>query len=793
MLIFPQISSINRDNSNKIVFVMLFINELCEKKSDYFKKLFRITNLVESRFFMIGELFKIIFNSLLKSYLKYFINSWSKKYILLKTSSSINKLKVYLNNKIITQGFLFSFNTGIFSDKNIGVYVFCNVQNINKLSFLSCISIISKIDSYVEKSLKSLKPRSILDSFTRRICPVETPEGESCGLIKNLSVYSILSFRFVNFRFIKNLYLLGLDSITKISNKIKHIKKGCIVFFDEVLLGYHNSLSWIIYSLREIRREFLEFGNFNFFITRNKVLIVIDEGRILRPIYTKKYIKFEQKHSICLNKTSNNIYFEYLKNGLVELLDIFEENYLKMTNLLFSNYFFAKYVEIDTFSLFGIASGCVPFLNHNQAPRNTYHCSMQKQNIGLLETNFLLTNNYSKDYLWYSQKPLLKTKLSKFLGNDILGGAQNIILAINSYSFFDIEDSLISNEKSINFGIFRSSFYQHLSSNKLIEKINVAKIKYRQLIECSFFYKKKKNLYGSIFFNTIDETTYLETLPAFNVFKNNLQDQLEYHSMKNSISYMVINNSSKISYHSMHKPEIGDKFASRYGQKGILGNIFRDMDFPFSLDGMSPEFIINPHGFPSRMTIGQLHEMFLLKVAISKGSNVDFFISPFANQKKINIIHLINYLERDSISLLGKETFFHGLSSELLLSKIFIGPIFYQKLNHLVSNKIHFRGFGDKSIINRQPIKGRKLNGGLRIGEMEKDCILSYGSSKILTDRVLKNSDLTAFSLSYFLWSNILSANTNEFNKYKINLPYSLLLLYYELISANLLIKFKYN
>ena len=197
-----------------------------------------------------------------------------------------------------------------------------------------------------------------------------------------------------------------------------------------------------------------------------------------------------------------------------------------------------------------------------------------------------------------------------------------------------------------------------------------------------------------------------------------------------------------ILFENVHITEIGDKFASRHGQKGIIGNLIRKEDLPFSISGSVPDILMNPHGIPSRMTIGQILETIISKALVYRGmlsieKSRDFFYDCFLSVNNIN-----DFLVTENKSYYGKETLICGVIDRLITTTIYLGPVFYQKLNHLAANKIFARNYGKKNLLTKQPSKGKKNNGGLKIGEMEKDCIAAYGCSIILIERILRNSDI---------------------------------------------------
>ena len=249
----------------------------------------------------------------------------------------------------------------------------------------------------------------------------------------------------------------------------------------------------------------------------------------------------------------------------------------------------------------------------------------------------------------------------------------------------------------------------------------------------------------------------------------------------------------KVKIRTVRKPQIGDKFSSRAGQKGICGMVFSQENMPFTKEGITPDMIINPHAFPKRMTIGHLLETLYSKYGVIKGFKCDS--SPF---KKINLIDIIEVMRENGYEDYGKETMYSGFTGQKLNYKIFIGPTYYQRLKHMIDDKIQVRDTGKIDLITKQPVGGRANQGGLKIGEMEKDSLVSHGVTNILKDRLLNNSDKTKL----FICDICGIVATKIDNKYKclscetqkisnVIIPNSFKIFLQELMSMNIYLKIK--
>lgn len=407
--------------------------------------------------------------------------------------------------------------------------------------------------------------------------------------------------------------------------------------------------------------------------------------------------------------------------------------------------------EIHPSLMFGILGANIPFANHNQAPRNTYQSAMGKQALGLYMTNFNTRLDTLSNVLNYPQKSLIATKLSKYTQAAELPSGINAVVAIMTYSGFNQEDGIIVNRDALDRGLFVSTHYKtlkeqcnknHSTGEEEVfcnpEKIDISKqFNYDKLNKDGF----------------VDKNTYVKTgdIIVGKIMPKKIKGKI--HNIDTSVSiksneegtvdmnYNEINNEGyafcKIRIRNNRKPAVGDKLASSIAQKASIGMIYNAEDMPYTKDGIVPDLIMNPHAIPSRMTIAQLMECVLGKVGCIEGNIQD--CTPYND---LSVEDICDKLESYGMEKHSNEIMYDGYTGRQMKTTIFIGPTYYQRLKHIVCDKIHSRSSnGPIVFLTRQPSEGRSRAGGLRVGEMERDAILSHGASLFLKEKMLDCSD----------------------------------------------------
>lgn len=751
-----------------------------------------------------------------------------------------------LKTGILTQGFRYALATGNWGEQSKFMQSKAGVaQVLNRYNFISTLSHLRRVNTPIGKEGKLAKPRQLHNTHWGMICPAETPEGQSCGLVKNLSLMAYISVGTNSSVIVEFLEEGGMENLEEMEMRDTSYK----IFVNGMWLGIHNSVEFVIEGLKELRRS-LEIDKEMSIVkdvVERELRIFCDGGRVCRPLFTVKNNKLSIKrdHIRMIEERADYTWDNLIKDGLVEYLDVEEEeismismspNDLHHTsrstgpkqdngtqidpeNTNHTNFDHIRYThcEIHPAMILGICASVIPFPDHNQSPRNTYQSAMSKQAMGIYATNFLLRMDTLSNILHYPQKPLVTTRSMEFLRFRELPSGQNAIVAIACYTGYNQEDSVIMNQSAIDRGLFRSFFYRTYtdqeSCNKPGQNETFSKPSRNSVIRMRNLNYEKLDADGLINSQvrvTGHDVLIGKVIPILDVEKSTKDNPVyvmkdsstPIRSTENGVVDSVIISTkegykfTKIRVRSNRIPQMGDKFASRHGQKGTIGITLAQEDMPFTKDGLVPDLIINPHAIPSRMTIGHLVEALLGKVSALSGDEGD--ATPFSD---VTVDKISEKLESLGYQRRGFEVMYSGFTGRKLEAQIFIGPTYYQRLKHMVEDKIHARARGPIQIMTRQPVEGRSREGGLRFGEMERDCIISHGASSFLKERLFDVSD--PYSLTICEKCGLCAVATPEMAECKgcknrtkianVDVPYAFKLLVQELMAMNIAPRFEFE
>ena len=671
-------------------------------------------------------------------------------------------------------------------------------QVLSRFSFLGTVAHLRRVNLMIDRTTKvPIETRRIHSSSWGILCPSDNPDGHNVGLVKSMTLFSKLSTH-VSSALLKkyvyeNKFFISLGKIhpstwnatwTRVyvnSDLVGVFTEGTEVFHDLMINERRTSKIDRMVSLCWNR-------------TNNEYIISTDAGRLARVVY-REGVKPEIVKS--LNSWSG------LVSKVLDYIDAQESE-----SVLISLEPFAPTLsEIHGTMLFSASMSVNPYADHNQGPRNMFSCQQVKQACSWYNTAFNKRFDVISTHLQYPQKSVTQTwTQSHVLAGGCLPYGNNVIVAIAIYTGYNQEDSILINKNSIARGLFHTNYYhsydfkeevldQALKTHTIIANV-LLDARYRETV-----IRKDKKDYSMLdgdgvirVGSMVREDTILVGMisPQFNdigeVIKNidiSVVPKKGQHGRIDAVHRYTTSDGIqgvKIRISELRTPVLGDKFSSRHGQKGTCGFLVPEEDMPCTATGIRPDLIINPHCIPSRMTIGQFVESMASKVGISVGSFMDS--TAFSTQNRIQTTK--ESLVQLGYHPYGNEILYNGMSGEMMESEIFMGPTYYLRSKLMTDDKINYRSTGPLNNLTKQPVEGRSNNGGLRIGEMERDGLVSHGVSSFINESFTKRSDNHSFLFEPE--TGLLDAKLEKETGI-VNMPYSSGLFVHEMESMHISVK----
>jgi DNA-directed RNA polymerase II subunit RPB2 len=660
-------------------------------------------------------------------------------------------VKKHLTTEVMKEDFVNSFAGQYWGLKNnksvspVSRYKQNMTDILKRDAHLSAHSHMRRVSATTNKQTKQASIRLVPWSGLGAICPAETPEGGSCGLVKNMASTCWTSLERDDAPVID--YLNGRI----VSDKTEDCKEK--VLLNGRFIGWTNGSKTETY-LRKLKVSGNLYYDICIILEKSYLTIYTDASRVLVPLLIVK------DNEIVLDRVIRELGeipdFPYmLSHGIVEYVDIAEHN---MIDLVFSKQHLADrlrkepnlrvtHCDLDPTSMLSISTNIIPFAHMSQAPRNTYQASMGKQALGTYHTNHKARFDTTARIMVYPNRPIFEPQMNKLLGLNEIPAGQMVRVAIMTHEGWEQEDALVVNRHSIDCGMFFTVKY--------FTKIATISKDHGKEIKEAFGIPPVK-LKGAKSYSHLDENG-LPVLGSFVQRDDCIIGKVRHigKDVKDVSMYLgvgecgivdrvtVIQNAGgvnqitiKVKIREFRVTVTGDKYASRYAQKATIGKIREAHQMPFTDKGVCPDVIINPIPIAKRMTINKVNETIISKGAALKGEYIN--ATTFRSQ---DVEYYAKVLEKNGFNFSGEETMYDGMTGKKIQAKIYNAPCYYQALRHQVKDKIQVRGLGFSKMTTRQPTCGRHEGGALRLGNMERDALISHGASAMLLDRMCYCSD----------------------------------------------------
>jgi|APSaa5957512535_1039671.scaffolds.fasta_scaffold04967_5 DNA-directed RNA polymerase II subunit RPB2 len=743
---------------------------------------------------LISQLFKEYYTKQLKSINLYIDSKFFYESVNGETYHGMDFKNLILNNvnemfskRIVEEGFRKGFKGNWGAEehtKRLGL-----VQGLNRLSFFSALCQLRKTNLPIAADgAKIVAPRLLHATQWGYLCPVHSPDGGNVGLHKHLSTSTIITSGTSGKPYIKLVRELGMKLLTECS--FKELSMLSKVFVNGSWIGSVHFPIKIVEKLKLMKRNNIIniYTSISFNIKKNEVIIWTDSGRPCRPLFymfsNKDNILSHERPDIITKFDNNKISFKEITTGfgkyaefsntkildgvlkkqasVVEYVDTIEceGNFIAKSTTSRDDYIKnnVTHQEIHPSLILGIMANQVIFPENNPYPRNAFACGQAKQGVSVFHSNFRNRIDKTSYLLNYGQIPLTKSKYLDYATKEQHPYGENAIVAVMCYTGFNVEDAVIVNRGSLSRGLFRTTYYNMYEDHEETKNVGNAVIDKRFMniedndvndLKPGYDYSKLDKTTGLIRENEkVTEKTIVigKTVPLMGNQEGSYRDEslVPKKGQVGRVDKSFITRGeegkriAKVRIRGERIPAIGDKFCSRAGQKGTIGIILDEKDMPTTASGIRPDIIVNPHAMPSRMTIGHLVETITSKAAAIYGGfgNCTAFMQKGPKDKLFG-----KALVEAGYHSSGNEILYNGMTGEQLETEIYFGPTYYLRLKHMPKDKINYRATGPRTVLTRQTVQGRANNGGLRIGEMDRDCVIAHGLNYFLNESMMVRGD----------------------------------------------------